>query len=53
MSLGQLGLVGMEERVRALNGRLAVTDLPDGGVCVRVLLPGMRKDTRIQEREEA
>ena len=41
--LGQIGLVGMEERVRALDGHFSVEALPEGGLRVRALLPRMRE----------
>jgi two-component system sensor histidine kinase UhpB len=47
MSLGHIGLTGMEERVHALGGTFAVENMPDGGVRIRALLP------RLREMEEA
>jgi two-component system sensor histidine kinase UhpB len=43
MSLGQTGLVGMEERVRALKGRFTVEELEGRGVRVQALLPWTRE----------
>jgi len=40
--LGQMGLAGLEERVRALGGRFAVEDLPGEGVRLAALLPRQR-----------
>lgn len=34
-----LGLIGMQERVRALGGRLKVSSEPNSGSCIRVSLP--------------
>ncbi len=39
MSLGQFGLAGMQERLKALGGRLMVEEIPARGVCVRAFLP--------------
>ena len=36
---GGLGLIGMEERVRKLGGRLAILSDPKGGTILRVELP--------------
>ena len=33
------GLLGMDERVRALAGRLQLTTAGDGGLCLRIELP--------------
>ena len=43
MSLGQFGLAGMQERLRALGGRLTVEETRDHGVCIRAFLPKIRK----------
>ena len=40
--LGSMGLAGMENRVRALNGRFSIENLEGKGVRVRALLPGSR-----------
>jgi two-component system, NarL family, sensor histidine kinase UhpB len=45
--LGQMGLAGMAERVRALKGHLSIEELPGRGVRIRALLP------RARELEEA
>jgi len=47
MSLGRIGLVGMEERVRAINGQFRVEDMRGGGVRVSAVLPNAL------EREDA
>ena len=39
MSLGQIGLVGMEERVHALDGQFRVEDMQGRGVRVSAMLP--------------
>jgi len=41
--LGQTGLAGMAERVRALQGQFSIEDLPGRGVRVRALLPRTRE----------
>jgi two-component system sensor histidine kinase UhpB len=39
------GLLGMQERVQAFGGRLAIENNPDGGACVSVVMPlGSRRD---------
>jgi len=43
MSLGHMGLTGMEERVRALRGSFTVEELEGGGVRIRALLPKVRE----------
>ena len=43
MSLGHLGLAGMEERVRSLNGRFAIEEMDGRGVRIRALLPGPKE----------
>ena len=43
MSLGQLGLAGMRERLRALGGGLTIEETPGHGVCIRAFLPKIRK----------
>ena len=43
MSLGHMGLIGMEERVRSLNGRFTVEEGAGGGVVIRALLPNVRE----------
>ena len=40
--LGSMGLAGMENRVRALNGRFSIENFEGKGVRVRALLPGSR-----------
>ena len=42
MTLGQVGLAGMEERVRALKGEFAVEEIADG-VRIRAALPRRRE----------
>ena len=39
MTLGRRGLTGMQERLRAMGGRLFVEELSDGGVRIRAVLP--------------
>jgi signal transduction histidine kinase len=34
-----VGLVGIQERVRLLNGRLEITSTPGGGTTIRVTAP--------------
>lgn len=43
LSLGHMGLAGMEERVRALGGRLIVEERAGGGVRIHATLPRMRE----------
>jgi two-component system, NarL family, sensor histidine kinase UhpB len=43
MSLGHMGLVGMEERVRALKGHFTVEELAGRGLRIRALLPKVRE----------
>ena len=43
MSLGRVGLTGMEERLRALGGRLMIEETQELGVRVRALIPKVRK----------
>jgi two-component system sensor histidine kinase UhpB len=43
MSLGHMGLVGMEERVRALGGRFTVEELVGRGVRICARLPKVRE----------
>jgi two-component system sensor histidine kinase UhpB len=43
LSLGHLGLAGMEERVRALGGRFAVEPLDGQGLRIRATLPRERE----------
>ncbi len=40
-----LGLVGMRERVAALQGELSISSLPGGGVCVHARLPMGKRQT--------
>jgi signal transduction histidine kinase len=42
MTLGQVGLAGMEERVRALKGEFAVEEIAEG-VRIRAALPRQRE----------
>jgi two-component system sensor histidine kinase UhpB len=39
MSLGHVGLAGMEERVRSLNGRFTIEEMDGSGVRIRALFP--------------
>ena len=48
---GHLGLIGMEERVRAVGGTLSVERLPDAGTRVEVLLPRVRDATVTTQAE--
>jgi signal transduction histidine kinase len=41
---GGLGLIGMEERVRALQGTLSVSSIPGGGTTVQLDLPLLAED---------
>lgn len=43
MTLGQVGLAGMEERVRALKGEFAVEEIAGQGVRIRAALPRLRE----------
>ena len=43
MSLGRMGLTGMEERLRALGGRLMIEETQELGVRVRAFIPKVRK----------
>lgn len=43
MSLGHMGLVGMDERVRALKGHFTVEELHGRGVRIRASLPRVRE----------
>jgi two-component system, NarL family, sensor histidine kinase UhpB len=43
ISLGRIGLAGMQERLRALGGGLMVEEIRDHGVCIRAFLPKIRK----------
>jgi signal transduction histidine kinase len=43
MSLGHMGLAGMEERLRALHGRLTVEETEAHGVRICASLPKSRK----------
>ncbi len=43
MSLGHMGLLGMEERLNVLGGRLTVEQTPTHGVRIRAILPKARK----------
>ena len=43
MSLGRMGLTGMEERLRALGGQLMIEETRDLGVRVRAFIPKVRK----------
>ena len=43
MSLGHMGLIGMEERVRSLNGHFTVEEPTGGGVLIRATLPAARE----------
>ncbi|MFH1044673.1 MAG: PAS domain S-box protein [Pseudomonadota bacterium] len=45
---GHFGLIGMRERVQALNGRFAVESPPAGGVTVRVSLPILRIEAPVK-----
>jgi len=42
LNLGQNGLAGMQERLRALGGRLTVEETQGHGVCIRAFLPKIR-----------
>ena len=43
MSLGQMGLSGMQERLRTLGGRMTVEEVKRTGVCIRAFLPKIRE----------
>ncbi|MEP6830813.1 MAG: ATP-binding protein [Rhizomicrobium sp.] len=43
MSLGQMGLAGMQERVRMLGGHMTVEEAQGRGVCIRAFLPKVRE----------
>jgi len=43
MSLGQMGLSGMQERLRTLGGRMTVEEVKGTGVCIRAFLPKIRE----------
>jgi two-component system sensor histidine kinase UhpB len=43
LSLGHMGLIGMEERVQALGGLFSVEERAGGGVCIRATLPAARE----------
>ena len=43
MSLGHIGLIGMEERVLSLRGGFTVEETKEGGVRIRALLPKVRE----------
>lgn len=43
MSLGQMGLSGMQERLRTLGGRMSVEEEKGSGVCIRAFLPKIRE----------
>lgn len=51
--LGQMGLSGMEERVRALQGSFALEDVPGQGVRIRARLPVARENARESARDSA
>jgi two-component system sensor histidine kinase UhpB len=43
MSLGQMGLTGMQERLSTLGGRMTVEEAKGRGVCIRAFLPKIRE----------
>jgi two-component system sensor histidine kinase UhpB len=43
MSLGQMGLTGMQERLRTLGGHMTVEEANGNGVCIRAFLPKTRE----------
>jgi two-component system sensor histidine kinase UhpB len=43
MSLGRWGLLGMQERLRDLGGRLTIEEIQGPGVRIRAILPKVRK----------
>ena len=43
MSLGQMGLSGMQERLSMLGGRMTVEEAKGRGVCIRAFLPKIRE----------
>jgi two-component system sensor histidine kinase UhpB len=43
MSLGQMGLAGMQERLRTLGGHMIVEETQGRGVCIRAFLPKTRE----------
>ena len=45
---GHFGLIGMRERVQALNGRFAVESPPAGGVTIRVSLTILGIETPVK-----
>lgn len=45
----QLGLLGMRERATALGGTVTLTNLPQGGACVRLTVPAARRPAPAME----
>jgi two-component system sensor histidine kinase UhpB len=43
MSLGQMGLSGMQERLATLGGHMTMEEVKGSGVCIRAYLPKIRE----------